>query len=177
MIKRKYQVRVIKLSLILFLLVIWAMWFYMQIELRLPSVSWITDPDVDTWFLTIELYAPASIWGQLLKVEGASFNSIFFSSVDAWRTEPEVDEVMFPFPDDRSERFAEAVKEPLKGSSAPTRILMEIHRTKPFTGWDNDYSTVTVTYRYFGIKRQLAISREGRSPKPYRVGNRKGSSR
>ena len=151
--------------------------YYSQIELRLPRISWRSPTgSVDLWFATIELYAPASFWSRFLRVDSASFNSLYFSSVQSWRTEPEPDEIMFPWPDDRPERFENSVKEPLEGSSAPLRILMEIHRTKSFAGYE-DYSTVTVSYRYFGFKRQLSISRQGLATDPYRVSNSKNSIR
>ena len=57
---------------------------------------------------------------------------------------------------------------PLRGSTPPLNILLEVHRTHPYDGTDEDkYRVVTVTYTVLGFKRQIILRKtafEHRAP-------------
>lgn len=159
-----HNYRAVLASVLVILVVFCSMLVWYDSKIVLYATSWIGGEDPtgwpSTWLMTIRLDAPTSIWRHFFRVQDASYETQFFKSTNAWRTDPTEDPADLPMPviigwNDEHDNYTRL---PLRGSTPPLNILLEVHRTHPYDGTDEDkYRVVTVTYTVLGFKRQIIL--------------------
>lgn len=150
---RAYRAASLAILIVFLIFVSGLIWYDSRITLR--CTGWVLGYGPDDWLLTIRLDGPDSTWRHFFRVQEASYQTQFYQSTNAWRTES-TDRQPWPFAE--IDELENHVRLPLQGSTPPLNILLEIHRIRPFDGSDETkYRLLTVTYTVLGLKRQITL--------------------